>query len=67
MKNSKYSVLKRSQVCARIHAIEQKLLNTKPGFARERDLRAERTELFLVLRERDAELVAKWENSGYPA
>ena len=71
----RFDALRRSQIIIRLYAIERELLrandrgllHVKPGSSTDRRLRTERSELLEALQKRDAELIAKWNASGYPA
>lgn len=59
-KNSKYSALTRSSVIAAIAKVELELEHCRAGSDKDRTLRKERADLFDALREKDAALLAKW-------
>lgn len=63
----KYDALKRSQIYIRIYELERQLPGLKYGSDKDRRLRAERAELLDALQKKDAELIAKWNASCYPA
>lgn len=63
----KYDALKRSQIIIRVYAIDCALLHAKYGSDKDRKLRADRRELLEALQKKDAELIAKWNASSYPA
>lgn len=57
---SKYTLLSRSQIMMRIHALEQILLHVKGGSERDRVTRKERAELFVALKEKDDALIRRF-------
>lgn len=63
----KFDALRRSQIYSRIYAVEKLLPGLKYGSDKDRRLRAERAELLEALQKKDAELIDKWNKSGYPA
>jgi len=66
---SRWALLRRSQLCAAIYSCERELLAlgpagrlcVKPGSKRDSELRRRRAELLDALRNKDAEILAKWE------